>query len=248
VSGAGTGAPGGHAFDPAATWSDGVITPAEGARFVADLGFELVHGDRPDRPAGANLIVAFRTTPSLHHFDPETLTFWSAEGGRGVRRDLDRVSPPPDHPVAWGAVVVTDRLSVSNTFFTFGGALRVGEIDPVTRVVVLGSPAPIMRVGGHSQGKDVRADEVGAFFGRLRAAVGADVEVEGRVLATPPLVLYAALIADVRARIAEHHALGDARPGFDAWSLEEQHRLDAAAPDVLDAGRALVASLGIGSA
>jgi hypothetical protein len=245
ASGSATGAGGRHAFDPAAAWSDGVITPAEGARFVADLGFELVHGDRPDRPAGANLIVAFRETPSLHHFDPETLTYWSAEGGRGVRRVLDWTSPPPDRPAAWGAVVVTDRLAVSNTFLTFGGALRMAGTDPATRIAVLGSPAPIMRWGGHSQGKDVRADEVGAFFGRLRAAVGADVEAEGRVLAAPPLVLYAALIADARARIAEHHALGDARPGFDAWSLEEQHRLDAVAPDVLDAGRGLLATLGI---
>jgi hypothetical protein len=239
------GTAGAGAFDPAATWSDGVITPTEGARFVADLGFELVHGDRPDRPAGANLIVALRETPSLHHFDPETLTYWSAEGGRGVRRDLDRTSAPPDHPAAWGAVVVTDRLGVSNTFLTFGGAIRVAEIDPATRIVVLGSPAPIMRVGGHSQGKDVRADEVGAFFGRLRAAVGADVEMEGRVLATPPLVLYTALIADVRARIEEHHSLGDARPGYDAWSHEELRHLEERAPADLAAGRALLATLGI---
>lgn len=233
------------AFDPEATWADGVITPAEGRGFVADLGFELVHGDRPDRPAGANLIVALRETPSLQHFDPETLTYWSAEGGRGVRRELDRTSEQPDHPVAWGTVTVSDRLAVSNAFFTFGGSIRIADTDPATRVLVLGSPAPILRAGGHSQGKDVRADEVGAFFARLRAAVGADVVVEGRVLAAPPLVLYAALIADVRARIDEHPSLGDARPGLAAWSQEEMHRLEAAAPDVLAAGGAMTASLGM---
>ena len=140
---------------------------------------------------------------------------------------------------------MTDRLAVSNTFLTFGGTIRVAETDPTTRVVVLGSPAPIMRWGGHSQGKDVRADEVGAFFGRVRAAVGADVEVEGRVLAAPPLVLYAALIADVRARIEEHPALGDARPGYDAWSHGELRHLEERAPADLAAGRALLATLGI---
>ncbi len=231
-------------FDPGPLWVDGVITPAEGLRFVEHLGFELVHGDRPDRPAGANLIVALRATPTKHHFDPERVEYWSSELGRGVRRQIDRSSDPPEHPVAWGTVIVFDRLGVSNAFFIFGGALRVADPDPETRVVVIGSPAPVMRCGGHSQGKDVRADEVGAFFGRLRAAVGADVEVEARVLAAPPLVLYAALITHVRARIDQHRTLGDARPGFDAWSLEEWHRLEAS-PDVLAAGRSLATGLGI---
>ncbi len=246
--GAAEGASAARPFDPAATWADGVITPAEGAHFLADLGFELVHGDRPDRPAGANLLVALRQTPTLHHFDPEHLDYWSSEGGRGVRRQVDREAPQPEHPVAWGTVSVVDRLGVSNAFFTFGGRIRVGDVDPATRVVVLGSPAPIMRAGGHSQGKDVRADEVGAFFARLRAAVGADVELEGRVLGIPPLILFAALIADVRARTEGHHALAAARPGYAAWGGEEWRRLEAAAPDALAAGIGLLETLGISTA
>jgi hypothetical protein len=233
-------------FDPAATWADGVITPAEGARFLADLGFELVHGDRPDHRAGANLLVALRATPTLRHFDPEHLDYWAAEAGRGVRRQVDRDAAPPDHPVAWGPVSAVDRLGVSNLFFTFGGRIRVGDVDATTRVVVLGSEAPILRAGGHSQGKDVRADEVGAFFARLRAVVGADVAREGRALAARPLVLYAALIADVRARTEGHHALAEARPGYAAWGGEEWRRLEGAAPDVLAAGSDLLGALGLG--
>ena len=72
-----------------------MITPAEGARFVADLGFELVHGDRPDRPAGANLIVALRETASLHHFDPETLDVLVSRG-----RARRPAGPRPDEPAA----------------------------------------------------------------------------------------------------------------------------------------------------
>ncbi len=234
---------GGHAFDPDRLWSDDVITPDEGLAFVRDLGFELVHGDRPDRPAGANLIVALREEPSLHHFDPERIDYWSSEHGRGVRRTIDRYGDEPTHPVAWGMVRLVDRLGVENAFFTFGGTMRVGDPDALTRVTVLGSRAPVMRAGGHSQGKDVRADEVGAFFARLRAVVGADVALEARVLEAPPLALFAALIASVRESIEEHRALGDARPGYDAWSLEEMHRLEAAEPDGLAAGRALLADL-----
>jgi hypothetical protein len=235
----------GHAFDPDRLWADGVITPAEGLDFVRDLGFELVHGDKPDRPAGANLIVALREEPTRHHFDPERMEYWSSEHGRGVRRWLDRDADEPTHPVAWGTVTLVDRLSVSNAFFTFGGTIRIADTDPTTRVAVLGSRAPLMRAGGHSQEKDVRADEVGAFFARLRAVVGADVALEGRVLEAPPLVLYAALIAMVRDTIEEHRSLGEARPGYDAWSLEEIHRLETDAPDDLAAGRTLLGALGI---
>jgi hypothetical protein len=238
----------GHAFDPDRLWADDVITPDEGLAFVRDLGFELVHGDRPDQPAGANLIVALRAEPTTHHFDPERMEYWSSEHGRGVRRWLDRDSGLPNHAVAWGTVVLVDRLAVSNAFFTFGGSIQIADTDDVTRVGVLSSRAPIMRAGGHSQEKDVRADEVGAFFARLRAAVGADVAVEGRVLEAPPLVLYAALIASVRDTIEEHRSLGDARPGYDAWSLEEMHRLEADDPGRLAAGRSLLAGLRIDTA
>jgi hypothetical protein len=238
----------GHAFDPGPLWADGVITPTEGLEFVRDLGFELVHGDQPDRPAGANLIVALRAEPTHHHFDPEAVDYWSSEHGRGVRRRIERDSEPPEHLVAWGTVTVTDRLGVTNTFLTFGGTIRSAATDATTQVVVVGSPAPIMRAGGHSQSKDVRADEVGAFFARLRAAVGASMSLEGRVLRAPPVALYAALIASVRDAIEDHRALGDARPGYDAWSLEEMHRLDERAPDELAAGRDLLAALGISRA
>jgi hypothetical protein len=234
-----------HAFDPGPLWADGVITPAEGFRFVADLGFELVHGDRPDRPGGANLIVALRAEPTERHFDTERIEYWSSEHGRGVRRQLERSVEPPEHLVAWGTITVFDRLKVSNAFFTFGGTIRLADTDAATRIVVIGSPAPIMRCGGHSQGKDVRADEVGAFFARLRAAVGGDMALEARVLAAAPMVLYAALIASVRDRIGVHRALGDARPGYDAWSLEEMRHLEATGRADLDAGRALLAAVGI---
>jgi len=230
-------------FDPEATWADGVITPVEGHGFVAELGFELVHGERPDRPGGANLIIALRETPSDHHFDPETVTYWATEQGRGIRRDLDRSFTLPDPGVAWGTIVLRDRFGMVNTFLTFGGVVRLGDVDRTTRIVVFGSPAPIERWGGHSQESGARVDEAGAFFGRLRAAVGADVDLEARVATTPPLALYAALICDVRGRIEAHPALGDARPGLVGWSREEHARLASAGGSALAEGRDLLAAL-----
>jgi hypothetical protein len=234
-----------HGFDPASTWADGIITPVEGLEFVADLGFELVHGDRPDRPGGANLVVAFRERPTEHHFDPEVASYWAAEHGRGVKRDLDRSTTLPDPGFAWGRIVLTDRLGVVNTFLTFGGVVRLADTDHSTRVAVFGSPAPIERWGGHSQEHGVRADEVGAFFGRLRAAIGSGPAMEARVSAIAPLTLYAALICDVRGRLDEHPTLADARPGLVGWSREEHASLESTAPGALTEARALLAALAL---
>jgi hypothetical protein len=237
-----------RAFDPASTWADGVITPAEGLGFVAELGFELVHGDRPDRPGGANLVVAFRELPTEHHFDPEVATYWAADHGRGVTRDLDRSTSLPDPGFAWGRIVLTDRLGVVNTFLTFGGVVRIADPTSDTRVAVFGSPAPIERWGGHSQEHGVRADEVGAFFGRLRAAICADVALEASVASSAPLTLYAALICDVRGRIDEHPTLGDARPGLVGWSREEMSSLESSAPGSVAEARVLLETLGLDTA
>jgi len=234
-----------RSFDPEASWADGVITPAEGAAFVSDLGFVLVHGDRPDRPAGANLIVALRERPTERHFDPERVSYWASAAGHGVKRELDRSTTDPDERFSWGTIVLADRLSVTNTFLTFGGALRVADPAADERLAVFGSPAPIMRLGGHSQGTDVRAHEVGAFFGRLRAPLTAQAGAEATLCATPPLALYAALIADVHARVGASATLRDARPGLVAWSSEALHRLESTAPEELAAGRALLGLLGI---
>jgi hypothetical protein len=235
----------GTGFDPEVSWADGVITPTEGAAFVADLGFVLVHGDRPDRPAGANLIVALRARPTEHHFDPEHVAYWASAGAHGVKRDLDRATTDADTRFSWGTIVVSDRLAVTNTFLTFGGTLRVGEVAQDVRLAVFGSPAPIMRLGGHSQGTDVRAHEVGAFFGRLRAPLTVQPGAEARLCGTTPLALYAALIADIHGRVEASPTLRDARPGLVAWSNEQLHRLEATAPEELAAGRALLGELQI---
>ena len=162
-----------------------------------------------------------------------------------MKRDLDRSTADPDARFSWGTIVVSDRLSVTNTFLTFGGTLRVGEVAADERLAVFGSPAPIMRLGGHSQGTDVRAHEVGAFFGRLRAPLTIQAGAEATLCATPPLALYAALIADIHARVEASPTLRDARPGLVAWCHEQLHRLESTAPGELDTGRALLATLQI---
>ena len=50
-----------------ADWADGATA------LLRDLGFSLIHSDRPWAPEGSHLIVALRDTPTLRHFDPEAV-------------------------------------------------------------------------------------------------------------------------------------------------------------------------------
>jgi hypothetical protein len=177
---------------------DVLVGPAASTR-LADLGF-LAGPDLPDRPGPAYLLVALRDQPTLRHYDPERIEYWVSERGRGARRTLTRATPMPiDLPFSWGMIRLFDRLSVTNEYLTFGGRLSAAEVDDAT-IAVFTSPAPMLRRGGHSQIWDEGTDEIGAFFGRLVAAVDAYPDLESRLAAADPLVRYAVFLTDVAAR------------------------------------------------
>ncbi len=186
------------------------------AQRLAEFGF-LAGPDLPDRPGPAYLLVALRDQPTLRHYDPERIEYWVTEGGRGVRRELTRETPLPiDRTFSWGMVRLVDRLSVTNEYLTFGGHLSAAEIDGAT-IVVLTSPVPMLRRGGHSQIWDEGTEELGAFFGRLVAAVDAYPDLEPRLSAADPLVRYAVFLADVVARYRDSPALRALEPRV--WTL-----------------------------
>lgn len=176
---------------------------AEAADLLRGLGFTLLHSDRPAAPGGSQLLVALRDQPTLRHFDPELVTCWVADGGRGRSLPIDRTIPPGDREILWGHVHVIDRLAVENRFLTFGGRLRIRDVNPGLRVVQHVSPGPVVRWGGHSQGFDALAGEIGAFFGRLILPVDFAVGGESRLTTEPPEHLYAAFLRDVAARRRE---------------------------------------------
>ncbi len=81
---------------------------------VAHWGF-LASPDLPDRPGPAYLLVALRPTPTLRHYDPETVEYWVTEGGRGARRTLAHGARMPlTVDFSWGMIRLVDRLHVSN--------------------------------------------------------------------------------------------------------------------------------------
>jgi len=173
------------------------------AEALENLGFTLLNSDRPAAEGGSQLLVALRDRPTLRHFDPEAASIWVAAAGRGRPLAIDRKTPAGDRDILWGHVHVIDRLGVENRFLSFGGALRVADVSPLLRVVQHVSPGPVVRWGGHSQGSDPLAGEIGAFFGRLIVPVDFAPGGEARLAAEPPEHLYAAFLRDVEARRRE---------------------------------------------
>lgn len=186
--------------------TDRDLTPAWAAataEALTNLGFTLLNSDRPAAAGGSQLLVALRDRPTLRHFDPELVTYWIAAAGRGRPLAIDRNAPAGDRDILWGHVHVIDRLAVENRFLTFGGAIRIADVDARLRVVQHVSPGPVVRWGGHSQGSDPLAGEIGAFFGRLIVPVDYAPGGEARLAAEPPEHLYAAFLRDVSARRRE---------------------------------------------
>ena len=218
-------------------------SPADASRALAQLGF-LVRSDLPDGPGPAFLLVALRDRPTLSHYDPEVVEFWTARDGIGRREQLSRTTPLPidDRPFAWGEIRIVDRLHVANEYLTFGGALSAARIDGVT-VAVFASNAPLLRSGGHSQGWDEAAENVGAFFGRVRLAADYVAGFEARFGTLRPEARYGAFIADLSDRYRAEPRLREVQPRLWALARSEEHRLETSCPSDLRAGRAALAEM-----
>jgi hypothetical protein len=216
------------------------------------LGFTLLNSGHPSSVGGSQLLVGLRSRPTLRHFDPELITCWRAAEGRGRPLAIDRRSPVGDQTILWGHLHVTDRLGVENRFLTFGGILQVADPTPELRVVRHASPGPIVRWGGHSQGSDQLAGEIGAFFGRLIVPVDYLPGGEARVTEEPAEHLYAAFLRDAEARRREAviRLTGTrADPGDDLlspWSRREIARVRAEQPQWWVAAGRLLDDLNLG--
>lgn len=218
----------------------------EAGRLLGHLGFTLVNGERPSASGGANLLVALRAKPTLAHFDPEEVSYWVTDHGRGKINRLDREATLPlEGTFSWGRIRLTDRLGVMNQFVAFGGVVRAAPMDAGTLAVAFTSGAPILRWSGHSQGIDPLTEEVGAFFGRMMVPIDFVPGTEGIVAATTPAALYAAFLADLRDRFARSETLRDEQRAVSSWALHEIQRVESVAPADAAAGRELRRALGL---
>lgn len=211
---------------------------------LARFGFLLVDHRRADGQP-SQLLVGLRPRPTYAHFDPEVVTFWRTDAeGRG-RLDLLTVASRDRaaEPIAWGIIRLVDRLGVENEFATLGGTLTAAHVDG-TMVAVFTSPAPILRLGGHSQAIDRIAAELAAFFGRMKVPIDFDPAAEPRIAAASPLTRWAAFVAFEHASYTAVGLRGE-RPQETAIIEAEEARLRAEHPGAWVAGRALLADIGL---
>ncbi len=213
-------------------------------RMLADWGF-LANADLPDHPGPGYLLVALRPEPTLRHYDPEVVDYWESRSGRGVRATLTRAtSMPREYEFAWGQIQVVDRLHVTNEWLTFGGHLTADLVGD-TVIAVFVSPAPMLRRGGHSQGWDVAADSLGAFFARLMVAVDYAPGFEAAAAAATPRTRYAAFVADLTSRIDRSRALEATEQPLHQLMEHERSRLRRVHPDDWAAGLTLLQASGL---
>ncbi|HEY6057401.1 MAG TPA: hypothetical protein VIV06_05175 [Candidatus Limnocylindrales bacterium] len=220
---------------------------ARAGKLIANLGFEVITGEDAASRSATDLVIALRERPTLAHFDPEEVSHWVIEGGRGrlVRIDRSVKHLPIEGRFAWGRISIADRLGMANQFLSFGGSVRAAALDPSTLVVVFSSPVPIQRWAGHSQGTDPLTEPIGAFFGRMMIPIDFDPGAEARIGAASPEVLYAAFVQDLVARLARSAQIRDAHRAVADWAPAEARRVEAADPDGWHKGGELFASLGL---
>jgi hypothetical protein len=220
--------------------------PSAAQSLLTSLGFSLVNSQHPGA-GGSHLLVAIRDEPTLRHFDPEALSYYAPRGPHAQLVTIDRESAIaiPSRRALWGHVHVTDRLRVENRFLTFGGEIRTALTDSATALIDIKSPAPIVRWGGHSQGCDSLAGEIGAFFGRLIVPVDFTPGIEERLATVPPELLYAAFLIDLARRTRTSELGTNFESPLDPWLTTERMSLRHRAPDAWAAGRALLVDLGL---
>lgn len=218
------------------------IDPALAAGMLRDWGF-LAHSDLPDAAGPSWLLVAIRPQPTLRHYDPEQVTYWVAEAGHGAAAVLDRTARLPlDRQTTWGQLRVTDRLRVTNEWLSFGGRLVADRVDGAA-IAVFSSPAPLLRMGGHSQGWDDGAANLAAFFARVRALAGADARFEARTLAADPVARYACFVEDALRRYRVSEVLRSLHPDLVRVLGHEAHRLRETHGAEWEAGMHLLAAV-----
>ena len=192
------------------------------------------------------LMAILRDRPTLVHFDPESVSYWTFEDGHGQARSIDLATPPMSRLFSWGRIEIRDRHGARNCFVSFGGDLTAERVGPDTVLVIFRSPAPILRLSGHSQRPDELARDVAAFFARTRPRLWDSIALEQRVGRLGPEALWAAFVLHEHARLdRSNEAVTESsatRPVRRALGDLVRER-----PGAIVAGRALLRDLGLSS-
>jgi hypothetical protein len=210
------------------------------ANKLESLGFELLEPDHTRGDETSHMVAALRPKPTLQHFDPDYVDYWTSDGVRGRAAKLTREDRLPiAGEFEWGRITLVDRLGVENGFLSFGGTLRAQLTADGTVYVDFASNAPILRWAGHSQSTDPLSAEVGVFFARLKVPIDFVPGTEALITKAAPRTLYCAFIQYEKDRLTQIHSFREANRWLADWTIRESQRQEAAAKDDWQAAIAL---------
>jgi hypothetical protein len=218
----------------------------DAASLMGELGFVAFR--TPSEAAGTDscLMVMIRDAPTRRHFDPETVSYWVLRSGHGARAVLDQESATPvSRGYSWGRIRLEDRFGARNEFVSFGGWLNAERVGDDALLLIFRSPAPILRLGGHSQQRDHLADDAVAFFSRIVPQTWASAAEERLIGSYPPESLWAAFLLYEQARMSRSASLREA-DAEDAHALNRELEIAGREqPAALADGRLVLTRLGL---
>lgn len=228
---------------PPETIDDAPLTIDVASSLMGRLGFLAFRTPPGVRMPDSCLMVLIRDRPTLEHFDPEVVTYWRMAEGHGQPDsvDLSALHPTP-RSFSWGRIQITDRLGMRNSFVTFGGQLSTEPMGAGALLAIFRSPAPILRLPGHSQRADRLAEEAMAFFGRLVPHLWSP-SIEALVGYATPEVLWAAFLLDERDRLTRARGRLDGRGLAKVPVWRGLRDLGGERPEVLAAARQLLEAI-----
>jgi hypothetical protein len=231
---------------PPESFEQPAVTIDEAAGLMADLGFVAFRTPPDVAVPDSCLMVMIRDAPTRRHFDPETVSYWVIDNGQGRTELADRGTRTPlSRPYSWGRIRLVDRLRARNSFVSFGGWLTCERVGSDALLLIFRSPAPILRLPGHSQQRDRLSDEVLAFFGRVVPRLWSSSADEQLVGSLPPEAFYAAFLLNEAGRLQLSTQLQDTTRD-DAHTIRRE--LECATrhqSGALAAGRDVLSLLGI---
>lgn len=179
---------------------------------VPDLGYFFYPGETIDHPGHPRLDVVIREQPTLHHYDPEWVSFVVASAA-GLVEGLTIHHPwqgDSRYRICAGRIILCDRLGKRVEAFSFGGQLHIDSNQERT-VCALVSPAPIFSVYAFYDLATWVVDEVEILLAEQRAQWCPEHphDFEDRVAAADPSVLYASCLVALQGRLRSQRSSGD---------------------------------------
>jgi hypothetical protein len=175
------------------------------------------------------------------------MSYWitSANGHSRIKAIDGSLRTPYRQALSWGRIRLVDRVGARNSFVTFGGVVTGERVAEDALLLVCRSPAPILRLPGHSQREDRLAEEVLAFFGRIVPALWRSPEIEPTTSRASPLAMFAAFMVHTSTRAEHSVELREALAPDLPFLHHELARVTAQRPIEVAEGRALLEIWGL---